>query len=91
MTTSNAHFCVGLGMWSPTQTETQVRPTLKKVYTLSVSSNKYIMAEEMNAEEKNLQWELEEGIPQMSDPFIQKYFQGRDALVAQEEKHRSGL
>lgn len=49
------------------------------------------MAQELNAEEKNLQWELEEGIPQVSDPFIQKYFQGRDALVAQEEKHRSGL
>lgn len=49
------------------------------------------MTAELNAEEKNLQWELEEGIPQMTDPFIQKYFQGRDALVAQEEKHRSGL
>lgn len=35
-------------------------------------------------------WEREEGIPQPSDPFIQKYFQGRDALIAQEDKHRSG-
>lgn len=40
--------------------------------------------------DENLQWEIEEGIPQRSDPFIQKYFQGRDALVAQEDKHRSG-
>jgi adenosine deaminase CECR1 len=35
------------------------------------------------------EWELEEGIPQLSDPFIQKYFQGRDALIEQERKHRS--
>ena len=39
---------------------------------------------------EDLQWELEEGIPQMTDPFLQKYFQGRDALVTQEDKHRSG-
>jgi adenosine deaminase CECR1 len=38
----------------------------------------------------NLQWELSEGIPQKTDPFIQQYFKGRDALVTQEEKHRSG-
>lgn len=36
------------------------------------------------------EWELEEGIPQHSDPFIQKYFDGRDALITQEDKHRSG-
>ena len=35
-------------------------------------------------------WELEEGIPQPHEPVIQKYFQGRDALIAQEDKHRSG-
>lgn len=35
-------------------------------------------------------WEREQGIPQFSDPFIQKYFSGRDALIVQEDKHRSG-
>jgi len=61
------------------------------IQVLKYTKTPHNMAEELNTEEKNLQWELEEGIPQMSDPFIQKYFQGRDALVAQEEKHRSGL
>ena len=42
-------------------------------------------------EQEELEWELEEGIPQASDPFIQKYFDGRDALIAQEDKHRSGV
>lgn len=36
-------------------------------------------------------WEIEEGLPQMEDQFIQKYLQGRDALIEQENKHRSGL
>ena len=35
-------------------------------------------------------WEIEEGLPQMDDQFIQKYLQGRDALIEQEMKHRSG-
>ena len=35
-------------------------------------------------------WELEQGIPQPHEPVIQKYFQGRDALINQEEKQRSG-
>lgn len=35
-------------------------------------------------------WELEQGIPQPHDPVVQKYFQGRDALINQEEKQRSG-
>lgn len=36
-------------------------------------------------------WEEAEGVPKLSDQFIQKYLQGRDALVAQEKKQRSGL
>ena len=36
-------------------------------------------------------WELEEGIPQVEDPFIQKYLNGRDALILQEKKQRHGL
>jgi len=35
-------------------------------------------------------WEVEEGLPQMDDLFIQRYLQGRDALVEQEMKQRSG-
>ncbi|KAJ5779713.1 hypothetical protein N7457_007433 [Penicillium paradoxum] len=33
-------------------------------------------------------WELEEGIPQFEDPFIQQYLKGRDALIAEEQKRR---
>ncbi|KAI9682865.1 MAG: hypothetical protein M1829_006299 [Trizodia sp. TS-e1964] len=33
--------------------------------------------------------EVAEGIPQPEDPFIQKYFQGRDALIEEEKKQRS--
>jgi adenosine deaminase CECR1 len=35
-------------------------------------------------------WEKAEGVPSLSDPFIQKYLSGRDALVEQEKKQRSG-
>ncbi|KAF1998680.1 Metallo-dependent hydrolase [Amniculicola lignicola CBS 123094] len=35
------------------------------------------------------QWEKAEGVPSLTDPFIQKYLAGRDALVAQEKKQRS--
>jgi adenosine deaminase CECR1 len=35
-------------------------------------------------------WEKAEGVPSLSDPFIQKYLSGRDALVQQEKKLRSG-
>ncbi|MCJ1339337.1 hypothetical protein MMC09_004626 [Bachmanniomyces sp. S44760] len=34
-------------------------------------------------------WELELGLPQFSDPFIQKYLDGRDALIEQEKTSRS--
>lgn len=34
-------------------------------------------------------WEIEEGLPQFQDQFIQKYFQGREALVDQEKSQRS--
>src|SRR2546423_8250309 len=36
----------------------------------------------------DLDFELELGIPQPSDPFIQKYFSSRAALIAQEKKQR---
>lgn len=37
------------------------------------------------------EWEgLAEEIPAIEEPFIQKYISGRDALVAEEKKRRSG-
>jgi hypothetical protein len=39
---------------------------------------------------KDDDWEKAEGVPSMSEPFIQKYMAGRDALVQQEKKQRSG-
>lgn len=36
------------------------------------------------------EWEQAEGVPSLTDPFIQKYLQGRDALVQQEKRQRSG-
>lgn len=40
--------------------------------------------------DSELEWELEEGIPQFEDPFLEKYLQGRDALIEQESKQRHG-
>ena len=34
-------------------------------------------------------WEIEEGLPQFEDPFIQKYYSGREALIEQEKSQRS--
>ena len=36
-------------------------------------------------------WEIEEGLPQLEDQFIQKYFQGREALIDQEKSQRSDI
>ncbi|KAM5488577.1 putative adenosine deaminase, partial [Microsporum audouinii] len=33
-------------------------------------------------------WEVEEGIPQFEDRFIQKYLHGRNALIQEEKKQR---
>ncbi|EFQ97319.1 hypothetical protein MGYG_00359 [Nannizzia gypsea CBS 118893] len=33
-------------------------------------------------------WEVEEGIPQVEDQFIQKYLQGRNSLIQEEKKQR---
>jgi len=46
--------------------------------------------DDLVVDDPDLEWELSEGIPQFEDPFIQKYFAGRDALIVQEDKHRSG-
>jgi hypothetical protein len=36
------------------------------------------------------EWELEEGIPQVDDPFIQQYLKGRTSLILEEQKQRYG-
>jgi len=36
------------------------------------------------------EWAREQGVPTFDQPFIQKYLQGRDALIAQEKRQRSG-
>lgn len=41
-------------------------------------------------EDESDDWEFEEGLPQMDDQFIQRYLQGREALIGQEQKQRSG-
>ena len=35
------------------------------------------------------EWRRSEGVPSFEEPFIQKYLDGRDALIAQENKQRS--
>lgn len=40
-------------------------------------------------EVKDAEWCDEEGIPTMDEPFIQKYLDGRDALIEQERQQRS--
>ena len=40
--------------------------------------------------DSELDYELEKGIPQVEDHFIQTYLNGRDALVEQEKKQRHG-
>jgi len=41
--------------------------------------------------ESDNEWELEEGIPQFEEPFIQQYLKGRDALIMEERKQRHGI
>lgn len=38
----------------------------------------------------NVDWDLEEDLPQFEDPFIQQYLKGREALIAEEHKRRHG-
>lgn len=46
-------------------------------------------ANQSEAESDISDWEIEEGLPQFEDQFIQKYFQGREALIDQEKSQRS--
>lgn len=36
------------------------------------------------------EWELNEDVPQLEDPFIQKYLNGRHSLILEEQKQRHG-
>ena len=45
--------------------------------------------ESMSEPDSDLDWEVEEGIPQFTDQFIQKYLEGREALIEQEKAQRS--
>ncbi|KAK3710750.1 hypothetical protein LTR37_010169 [Vermiconidia calcicola] len=38
---------------------------------------------------KDEEWIEEEGVPSLGEPFIQKYLDGRDALIEQEKRQRS--
>lgn len=58
---------------------------------MSSNGNSFDVKDDLGSDESfdsQMEWELEEGIPQFEDPFIQKYFQGREALIAQEKKQR---
>lgn len=50
--------------------------------------NSFDMAD--STENQREEWEVADGVPNFTDPFIQKYMSGRDALVQQEKKQRSG-
>ncbi|PYI11615.1 Metallo-dependent hydrolase [Aspergillus sclerotiicarbonarius CBS 121057] len=39
-------------------------------------------------ESNNTEWEAEEGIPHVDDPFIQQYLRGRNSLILEEQKQR---
>lgn len=44
----------------------------------------------MARSKEDIEWEKSEGIPQVDDPFVQKYLNGRNALIEQEHKQRHG-
>jgi hypothetical protein len=56
----------------------------------ATSRRRYIVHRDMMAAAADDGWERAEGVPDPTDPFIQKYLAGRDALVQQEKKQRSG-
>jgi adenosine deaminase CECR1 len=55
---------------------------------IPVDDNPSLEASDTASIDSNLEYELDLGIPQPSDPFIQKYLSGREALIAQEKKQR---
>ena len=53
---------------------------------LLMASNSFIESEADVSD-----WEIEEGLPQLNDQFIQKYLDGREALIEQEKTQRSDM
>lgn len=47
------------------------------------------LAKNQDSDSQISDWEIEEGLPQFEDQFIQKYLQGREALIDQEKTQRS--
>ncbi len=47
------------------------------------------MASDPVSDSEISEWEIEEGLPQFGDQFIQQYLQGREALIEQEKAQRS--
>ncbi len=47
------------------------------------------MASDPSSDSGVSDWEIEEGLPQPEDQFIQQYMQGREALIEQEKAQRS--
>lgn len=60
---------------------TSVLHFVQSLKTYSMASNEAASGDD---------WEKAEGVPNLSEPFIQKYLSGRDALVQQEKRQRSG-
>lgn len=46
--------------------------------------------DQLSIEDEEAEWAREQGVPSFEEPFIQRFLQSRDALVAQEKKQRSG-
>lgn len=55
---------------------------------VSISGDPSVQSSDAASTDSNLEFELQLGIPQPSDPFIQQYLSGRAALIAQEKKQR---
>ncbi|MCJ1273043.1 hypothetical protein MMC21_000832 [Puttea exsequens] len=47
------------------------------------------LGEQFEEEQEWSDWEIEEGLPQFRDQFIQQYLQGREQLIEQESSQRS--
>ena len=59
--------------------------------TPQVCFTRYNMHNLHNMEpQSNEEWQIEEGIPQVDDPFIQQYMRGRSSLILEEQKQRHG-
>lgn len=50
-----------------------------------------VLLDEEEDPEDDEEWAKQEGVPSFKEPFIQKYLEGRDALIATEKKQRSGI